>query len=226
MSYVHVIQINDEKASGSTVSSIRRSETRKYLACVVATTTEETVRHYADNRRASERELAGWEVKLTERCAVHGMTEGQAEEWFKQAKDRWFRSADGYFDTKERLYAESGRRLNGARLNELTKLTKESLKARGFQDPFDPESPYGISEAASKAASARAALQHWSKVPAVGSQAVLSWHTTETLAQKAIGGPSGVRPNGDRLDVRTDIRITESKSRPAAEIEGGKSTRR
>ncbi len=45
--------------------------------------------------------------------------------------------------------------------------------------------------------------------PVLGSEAVLSWHATPALAQKALNSHDNVASQGDRLTIRTDITIVE-----------------
>ena len=214
MALIHTIQITNEKHVSGTVSSTRKSETKKYLACLVATTTEASLKVEADKKAATEKELADWQAKLTALTAKLGMTVEQAEAQHKAYSERWYDPTDGFHETKNRIREE--RHANGAeKWNHVTdNEIQADLYARGFANPYDREGSFGIHEAASKVEWLTKTLASW-RTLVLGSQGVLTWCGSVALAQKALGGKESTwaQKQGDSVAVRTDIDIKETKKR-------------
>lgn len=220
MALIHTIQIANEKHSGSTVSSTRKSETRKYLACLVATTTEASLRIDAEKLAQTEKERAEWQAKLDELTAKLGMTVEQAEAQHKAESDRWYNREDGLFATKDRIRKERAAKGAGEWNHVSDDTVKADMLARGLVDPYNRNGAFGIHEAAQKVEWLTKTLADWNS-PRLGSQAVLSWHGTVGLAQKALTSREATyaQSKGDTVAIRTDITITETKKRAKAQVE-------
>jgi hypothetical protein len=221
MALVHTIQIQTSNPAHAT----RKSENRRYTACLVVTVTEASVRVNADRKAKAEAELVDWTAKLAARLAQHGMTHEQAEVWEKDASDRWYgrwtarrardivvgKGFDGpYWEAVDQARKELNRICND---DQVTKRAHAIMVAQGFADPFDyAKNPSGIVEAAGKVEHLTDTLAAW-KVPVPGTQWVYSWHGSVGLAQKAVGPLDHTRADGHRIDVRTDIAVRETAKR-------------
>jgi hypothetical protein len=214
MALIHTIQIQSEKRCSGTVSATRKSETKKYLACIVATTTEASLKVDADKKAAIEKELADWQVKLAALIAKLGITVEQAEATHKADSERWYNREDGLFATKDRIRKERAAKGAGEWNHVTDTEVKADLFARGFVDPYDRNGAYGIHEASERVEWHTRTLANW-KAPVIGSQGVLTWCGNLGLAQKAIGGKEAqwAQKQGDTVAIRTDITITETKKR-------------
>jgi hypothetical protein len=211
MALIHTIQVVDEKRNHSTVSSTRKSETRRYLACIVATTTEASLKIDAGKKAAVEAELVTAKARLAELTAKFGMTPEEAEAKHEVESDRWYNREDGIFETGQRIrLAKSGSTYG--HVHNLDSIVKADLLARGFVDPYDKSGTYGICDVYSTVRRCEATLKGWFKLT-LGSEGVISWHGTTDLAQKAMGSLDYIRERGDTLAIRTDITITETKKR-------------
>ena len=208
MALIHTIQIANEKNQNSTVSSTRKSETRKYLACLVATTTEATVQLLAQKRAKIEAELVMWKASLKVALELHNMTVEEAKAHHEVICEPWYKAK---FATNERIRTEVTGKSWGHVAN-LDARVEAELVAQGLENPYTGS--WAICSAASQVEARERQLARWSSPP-VGSQAVLSWHGSVSLADKALSSreASWAREQGDTVMIRTDITITETKKR-------------
>lgn len=214
MALIHSIQVVSEKKCNGTVSATRKSENRKYLACIVATTTEASLRIDAEKLAETEKKRAEWVTKLNDLLTKTGMTVEQAEAQHKADSERWYNREDGLFETKNRIRKERAAKGAGEWNHVTDEEVKADLFARGFVDPYNREGAFGIHEAAQQVEWLTKTVANW-KSPILGSQGVVSWHGTTALAAKAMTSREceAARRNGDTLEIRTDIVITETKKR-------------
>jgi len=212
--FIHTIQIVSEKNSNGTVSSTRKSENRQYAACLVATTTEASLRIDAEKLAQTEKERAEWTAKLNTLLAKLGMTVEQAEAQHKADSDRWYDRKEGFFETKTRIRQERHAKGAGEWNPVSDEDAKKDLFARGFVDPYDREGAFGIHEAAGRVEQLTKTIANW-KSPRLGSQGVISWHGSVALAQKALGSREAqwAQKQGDTVQIRTDIEVRETKKR-------------
>ncbi|MFI5244441.1 MAG: hypothetical protein ACHQQR_04390 [Gemmatimonadales bacterium] len=210
MALVHTIQINGDARMGKVVSATRKSENRRYVACLVVTVTEATVAHFAAEKVKTEAELADYRVKLEERRAAHnGMTVEAAKAWHDKVSDAWY--ADPLREAAmQRAFA---RRIYN---NAAHDLARTEMIAAGKVAPYVVASPYGIEEAAAQITRLEGILERWPE-KVVGNQGVLSWHGTVGNAQKALGAreAGGFTARGYKVEVRTDIAVRETAKRGA-----------
>lgn len=217
---IHTIELAVEKSSRSTVSSTRETTGRRYVACLVTTTTEASLRIAEKTKVELEAKVETTKKVLDAALAKWGCTAEEAEAAHKARSDRWYRSEDGLFETESRIRREYEAK-NGGRmyLGSVKKEAAADLIARGFEDPYDKVgSNYEVCVAAYEHKSAVNQLE-WHvavmKQAPLGSQAVLSWHQTEALAQKALGSHAAdaCRKRGDKVEIRTDISVRERATR-------------
>jgi len=214
MAFIHTIQITNEKHVSGTVSATRKSENRKYAACLVATTTETSLKVDAEKLANTVKERDEWQAKLTALITKLGMTVEQANAQHQADSDRWYNREDGLFPTTERLRNERIAKGDGRWVQVPDQDVKADLLARGFADPYDREGAFGIHEAAQRVEMLNRTLTNW-KSPVLGSQGVLTWCGSVALAQKAMGAREAewARKQGDTVQIRTDIEIKETKKR-------------
>lgn len=179
MAFIHTIQVANEKKSGSTVSSTRKSENRRYLACIVATTTEASLAINAEKYEEIAGKLVDAKIQASNLSAKLGMTLEQATAHYEAAKKEWY-------------------------------------DRDGSPDPHDMDGPYGLVRLHADMDLYKRHIARRQTLT-IGSQAVVSWHGTVSLAQKALGSRECVwaQQRGDTLAIRTDIEITETKKRDA-----------
>ena len=213
---IHSIALQTEKSSNTTVSSTRETTGRRYVACLVATTTESSVRIAEAKKAELEQLVATTSAALDAAVAKWGCTVEQAKADHEARSERWYNRVDGYHETASRLRdavsAKSGGRWMGSMENE----AKSDLIARGFANPYDKTgSNYEVVDAAFKADTAKNQLAwHVSHgMWPLGSQSVISWHQSVALANKAIAGCDPIRARGDSVTVRTDIEVRERATR-------------
>ena len=167
MALIHTITVNTD--TGSTISATRTSENRRYMACLVITTTEASVRVNAMRRAAAEVSLIAWRETLAERRKLHrGMTVEQAQSWTKDITNKWYgQNDDGsfkkdvytYWTALDQARHEVGDRHHSDRAS---KRAHEIMIKRGFADPYDyAKNPSGIVEAAGKVDSLARILANW-----------------------------------------------------------------
>lgn len=213
---VHTIAIENEVRLNGTVTSTRKSEGRRYLACVVATATEATVRAHDAQKAKLEAELAECRAKLAGLEAKYGTTAAEVKAWHDEVEARWFDSGTpnpvGYHATKERIAKEQG----FDRYSFAESLTLADLASRGYVKPFQAGTKYDV-QAAQREVERREVGLSYLRVPVVGQQAVICWCGTAALAQKAAGGRDAkwVANQGWQISVRTDITVRETAKRAA-----------
>ena len=204
MALIHSIQVTNEKSSKSTVSSTRRSDTRKYLACLVSTTTEATIALNLAAKAEAEAELLAAEKLVADLTETLGLTregtraicEAQSREWF-----------DKRFPVRSELAGPTFKHVTDAEVEAVV------FERFGLKDPY--KTPvFALDYAHRKLEIATSRLARWT-TPVLGSQAVVSWHATTGLASKALGAEHVAADKGDVVSIRTDIQITETKKRGA-----------
>ena len=207
---VHTVSVSDGK--GGTRIEKRVSESRAYTACVVATVTEATIQRNGERCVAAGKSYEETTAKLNELMAALGMTVEQATAQHEADSARWYDKTDGVFPTFDKLRMAAGK--PHAHITQFEKAIKADLVARGLSDPYDTAGAFGIVEAHQDATRLARALAGW-KTPVLGSQCVLSWHSTPALASKATGSreASSYRESFYALSVRTDITVTEKAKR-------------
>lgn len=207
---VHTVAVSDGK--GGTRIEKRVSESRAYTACVVVTVTETTIRLNGERCIAAGKSYEEWTAKLNERMAALGMTVEQACAQHDADSARWYDKTEGSFATFDKLRMAAGK--PHAHITQFEKAIKRDMIARGFADPYDTNGAYGIREAHFEATRLARILADW-KAPLLGSQRVISWHSTPALASKAMGSreASTYRESCYALSVRTDITVTEKAKR-------------
>ena len=225
MALIHTVQINGNARMGKVVNATRKSDSRRYVACLVCTVTEATLAHDAAAKDKATRELVDWRVKFAERTAKHGMTVAQAKAWHEAADAKWYGKTDD--ETGDRV--ENGvtfwtvlhelQAKNPRFYGDLHEPARKEMVKRGFPDPFASESPYGISEAAGCIESLERSLASWT-APVIGVQGVLSWHGTVGNAQKALGAreTGWHRDRGYKIEIRTDITVRETVKRASKAV--------
>lgn len=204
MALIHTIQIANEKSSKSTVSSTRRSDTRKYLACLVTTTTEETIALNLAAKAKIEAELAENTRIAADLYAKLGHTPETMKAAHDAASKEWF----------DKLFAVR-RELSGPNYRHVTDAEAEAVvfERHGLTNPYKTDLAT-LNAVERKVECATKTLDRWT-TPVLGSQAVVSWHGTVGLAQKAAGAEHVGGDKGDTVSIRTDIQITETKKRGA-----------
>lgn len=220
---IHTIQIAGNDRVKGVVSATRKSDSRRYTACIVATTTERTLQVNADRKTKAQADLADWRAKLAERTAKHnGMTVEQATAWEKDASDKWYgRDTElpkggtgfdvGYFGACEQARKELNCRYGDT--DKVRARATEIMISRGFADPYDKTSPAGIVEAAEMIKRLEESLSAW-KTPVLGRQGVVSWHANVTNASKSLSSVEYLTVReGKKLEIRTDIEIRETAKR-------------
>lgn len=220
MKIVHSIGLASEKRISGTVTATRTSTTRRYTACLVATTTERSLEIAAAKKVALETAIVTAEANLATALAKYpGMTIEAAEAEHTATSERWYAREDGYFATSDRIRKEREAKGESTWVREGE--VKADLLARGIKEPFDKNTSYAICAAASELKVARNKLEwHVERMPKLGSQGVISWHATPALAQKALGGREAqhIAKLGDKIEIRTDITIVEKPGRAAKEV--------
>jgi hypothetical protein len=212
MAIIHTIRLQNEVKNPRCVTgSTRRSETRQYAACLVATATEASVALAAEKLVAIKGALIGAEIALATLEAERGMTAAEARLQNKVEHDRWY-DAGKIFEVERTLRALSVWSTQARKDTEAA--AKEKLVAAGFVDPYDPTSTWGLCLAGDRVNDLRYKVEKH-RERTLGEQSVLSWHLTAANAEKALGGrdASYFRDRGDTVEVRTDIEIRESSRR-------------
>lgn len=221
MKIVHSIALVSEKKVSGTVTATRTSTSRQYTACIVATTTERSLQITAAKKVEMEANIVAKEAALGAALAKYpGMTVASAEAEHKALSEQWYSHEDGYFATADRMRKECVASGKSTWIQEGE--IKADLFARGKKDPFDRNSSYAICHAAIELKGAQSALEwHVKRMPALGSQGVLSWHATPALAQKALSSREAQHfaKLGDTIEIRTDITIVKKPGRAAAKEE-------
>lgn len=209
MALIHTIQIASEKSSGSTVSSTRKSETRRYTACIVATTTEATIMHFEQVREKAMAKKAQAEKVIELLTAKLGMTVEEARAKLDTTASAWHKA---FFAAKDEIRAKRGQQYGHVTDAEGAAWAKKNGAVNPYENEFGGKSELLLlSEAAHDLFSAERTIGN--PIPSLGSEAVLSWHHSVPLAEKALASHDHVARQGDKLTVRTDITVTETKKR-------------
>jgi hypothetical protein len=220
---IHTIQIVGDIRVKGVVSATRKSDNRRYTACIVATTTERSLQVNADRKAKAQADLTDWRVKLAERTARHnGMTVEQAKTWERDTTDKWYgrdkelpKGGSG-FDVGYWAALDQARKELNCRHGDTDKVrarATEIMVARGFADPYDKTSPAGIVEAAEMIGRLEESLSTW-KTPVLGAQGVVSWHANVANASKSLSSVEYLTVReGKKLEIRTDIEIRETAKR-------------
>jgi hypothetical protein len=214
MTITHRIGIVREKSSRSTVSSTRKSKTRRYVACIVTTTTQRTLDLMAAERTEAAAAVAEASAQLAALEKLFGMTTEQALTKQKRNEDLWFGDhkpgSRGILDVEREIAIE----LDGLdywkrpQRGDLKQRARERLVAEGRVDPFDKNGIYAFVTTHQRKSDAQWLLDHQPKLQ-LGDQAVVSWHQSMALAEKALGSREANfhREQGDAVEIRTDIEV-------------------
>ena len=217
MALIHTVPINGNLKVKGAVSSTRKSETRRYEACIVTTVTPRAIEMQAEHKAEIERELAAWNEKLTARIAQTGKSVAEAVAWYQAAAKKWHGNEDRAITT--RLIHEN-RNLFGTQLHEAV---RKEMVAKGYEDPYDKSGIYGVCDAASEVERRQRSLDRWSPL-VLWTEGVISWHGTLRNAQKALGSRECTHyaERGYHLVVRTDITVRETRAKGASAPEATK----
>jgi hypothetical protein len=201
---IHTIEL--ESGAGARHKDSRKSASRHYQACIVATVTQAAVRADTDKRASLVKAL---DEQLAHSAALQdklGMTVADAQARYEQLRERWYRK---YSDTLGRVHESTG--AMGNRLHELA--TDEMVKG-GFENPYDRTGSYALVDLGAQIDTRQRQLRDWKNLT-LGNQRVLSWHTTAALAHKAMAGSycRGFVERGHQVQVRTDLSVRETKKR-------------
>jgi len=232
MKFIHTIVIENEKASKSTVSSTRITTSRRYQACLVTTTTAKSVVLNAANLKDLQSQLTQALIEIEVQSEKWGLTyeealaehQARAEAW--AGKCHWEKQPDdtqklvviqeGYLDLAESINRQLSQEGDFSDLlanrPKADALAKEEMMRRGFVDPEDINTSYALVIAWEVKQAFEDQIKAKSPL-ALGSQAVISWHASKDLAQKALNGHTADywRSLGDTVEVRTDIKVVEKK---------------
>lgn len=212
MAFIHTIKVVSEKRTGTMVSATRTSEGRKYLACVVVTTTEASIRIAEEKKASTQAELAKAKKAQAELAAALGLTVEEALAQAKVAQERWY-GPGGWFDTSQEIRKE--RNLGYTHISEFEHDIMARMLKNGFVYPYGTEGIGGVSTLQEQIRRCEGSLDY-NKIPVLGSQGVLSWHGSVQLAQKAMAGYDHWQAKGDTLEIRTDITIVEKTPKKRA----------
>lgn len=210
MALIHTIQIAVEKKSGNTVSSTRKSENRRYTACIVATTTEATIAYHEAERAKGVMMKADAEARIARLSEKLGMTAEEADKKLSALGSAWNKAR---WAAQDAIRAERNQPYG-----HVTDAEGEArAKKNGAVNPYYNEDGsksdlYFLAMAGHDLRSAEYMIER-NAAPALGSEAVLSWHHSVALADKAMASHAHVAKRGDKLTIRTDIEVRETKKR-------------
>jgi hypothetical protein len=218
MSIIHTITLANERRMSGTVSATRKSENRRYAACVTATATEETVRIDEASKAADEAKLVELRAALAEAVARVGVSEADARKWYEAAAARWYdggsgKDAQGFLATVERVRKEKG--LDDWRSrNEVERLARIDCAARGIEDPYAKGGKWDVVHAADEVERLDRDLKRRRPI-VIGAEGVLGWCGSVALAQKATGARTAAwhSARGYKITIRTDITVRETVKR-------------
>jgi len=211
---IHTIKLQNEiRNPRCATGSTRRSETRRYAACLVATSTERSVQIAAEKLAANKAALVEAETKLATLEAERSMTADAAREQNKVENRRWYDEGK-IFDLETAIADEAGSPRWGVNWKKVRETAKAQLIANGYVDPYDPANTWGLCVASDLVNDLRYKVEnHCAR--AVGRQCVVSWHLTAANAQKALGARDAAFfcERGDAVAVRTDIEVRETSKK-------------
>lgn len=215
-------------AQGTKVT--RKSQTREYAACLVATVTDEVVKQLRADVRACEKAVPEAEAKLAGLLVEQDTTVEAATARHEDENS----NAGGTGKSWHSLQFDEVRAINAETPNGYNpnchNLAPERLKARGIVDPYRKDGPFAVVNAAMNVREAKRRLETARKKLAetnVGDQEVLSWHLTLSNAQKALDAQGGkkaysrtplpvvYREKGYRVSYETTFEVRETKPRKA-----------
>lgn len=223
-------------AQGTKVT--RKSQTRAYEACLVATVTEAVMENLRAKVRECEAAVPEAEAKLAALLAERGTTVEAAKAAHKEESDNAGGTGKGWFTVKweeqDAIQKERGY-VPGS-----DTLAEQRLAAKGIKNPYRPEGPFGVVSAATDVEMARKNLT-WAReklaAATVGDQSVVSWHMTLGNAMKALGTPVAgkhvpkkarwggqtrlsdadhLRNEGYKVSIETTFEVRETKPRKKA----------
>jgi hypothetical protein len=87
MAIIHTIEV--ATGTGETHTETRKSASHHYVACLVRTVTEETVRHEQESRAKAQAMLEANKATVAELTAKQGVTVEQAKAAHKEAVEAW-----------------------------------------------------------------------------------------------------------------------------------------
>lgn len=223
---IHKIKVHKERKNFKNTSSKRVTTTVRYVACLVATATADSVRISAESLEKAKRDIVELKREIKRLTKKWGISPEAAEREHDQRLALW-EGSDCFSQTRcthKSFYAvqrEIRKKLNPSGnprktviiQDRVAAMAKEVMGSLGFIDPWDINTSYGLVEAQRDLIEIERQVAYWSQV-VEGSQMVLSWHTRVDLAYKARS--TGIcalewRAKGDRVDVRTDIEVIEKE---------------
>lgn len=221
MTIIHTMQLQNEvKNPCCTTGSTRRSESRRYAACLVSTATEQSLVISAKKLAATKASLVEAAAAVYALEAERGMTVAEARAQNKVEHDRWY-DVGRIFDVEHEIEAAAGSPRRAVNHDATQKAAKARLVAAGFVDPYDEAGTWGLCIAGDRAKDLLWKVEHH-RTRTIGEQSVLSWHLTSSNAQKALGARDATYAlgRGDTVEVRTDIAVRETskKAKKAAEV--------
>ena len=224
-------------AQGTKVT--RKSQTRAYEACLVATVTEAVMEGLRAEVRKCEAAVPKAEADLAALLAERGTTVEAAKAQYQEESENADGAGKAWFTLK---FEEQGaiRKESGGYVPGADRLAEERLVARGLKNPYRPEGPFAVVVAASNVEGARKGLE-WARkrlaAATVGDQSVVSWHLTLSNAMKALGTPVAgkhttkknrwggqtrlsdadrLRNEGYKVSIETTFEVRETKPRKKA----------
>lgn len=217
MKIVHSIELSGgEKRISGTVSATRTTTGRRYTACIVATTTEKSV-------EIAKAEYAGWEAELAKQTKLLADATARFNMTLEEAKAHTDAAWDAEYKETQKIQQkirEANPALRYVNVVEIKHLIVAEYAKLGLPKAFDKENtPYAIVDAAREIESLTWRLANRKPLP-LGTQGVVSWHVTTELAQKALGALDHLRKTGDRLDIRTDIKVEERLTKKEKAAQG------
>lgn len=225
MALIHTIEINETKAHRSgVVKATRKSATRRYGACLVATATEGTITKHREILKRYEAKAREAEAALKDAEAAHCMTVAAARAQFKSEDEREGGSWFARLFAERDLVRDAAAKRAGVnpddwrwRFDQRDAIERQAvanLAARGEPDPYRKGGPHDVISAAQAAKSAARTVTGF-RMPALGDEVVISWHRDAGLASKSAGSRTAgyYTERGWRVSVRTDIEIRETKPR-------------
>lgn len=208
MAFIHTIQVST--GNGSTYGATRKSANHQYVACLVATRTEVSIKLDQDEHTAASTKLAVNLTARTARMEKLGLSIEQAKAEHEAQVKAWYGKTH---EVRNSILAASGK----SYIPGIDNLVRAELLAQGLADPYNREGAFGIVETNATIEMLEKTLASWT-TPALGSQTVLSWHHSVPLASKALSGRDAewARKQGHSVAIRTEIKVTETKKRATA----------
>jgi hypothetical protein len=211
--FTHTVKLAKEKDSLSMVRPTRKSN-RRYAACLITTSTLRSVQIANANLQEKQRALRETEDKIDKLSYQTGLTYAAAKELLRKQERE-------YFDAYHLEYAKIRNELATSndvrdrvrtaiyRQKDIHSETRKVLLARGISDPGFDNPVYTLVKAHETLQFLKKFIAEWKPLE-VGSQAVISWHSTLEHAKRALSGATAGcwRQRGDMVEVCTAIKVT------------------